>query len=998
MIGRRVMLEDHSLHRFVLRFARRAGFLLYGALIVATAIPQCLPAQDLGNFAGYTRHLWQAPDGLPEQTVQAFAQTPDGYLWIGTTGGLLRFDGAHFELFDRQNTPELHENSVFCLLRARNGTLWIGTEGGGIVSYAEGQFRLWPGLSGQTTDFVRVLMQDTDNSIWAGTDGGLLHFTDGQFTRVDATPGFGAISIHSIYRDRDGRLWAGGSRLVLVNGKNATNYSLGSESSQNQVKSILQTTDGTVWVGTVTGLNRMLPGESGFKHSDGIRSTVRVLRETSDGVLWIGTIGQGVFTLKGGKLTQITAPESLPSNTVLNLFEDGEKNLWIGTQTGMLRLTRLNIDVIPLPHANDSDFETIYRDRDGSFWIGSTLLFHMRSGVLKQEVLPGMAHTHVRNVFRDQSGALWVGTDGEGVFRIADGRTTRWGYKDGLSNPFIRSMTQDRDRSMWIATDTGLNHFIGDMAHPRIVRYQVEDGLAFASLRSLLEDKDGDLWVGTDRGLSHLHAGAFVPDAATAAMAKMKVWAIHQDSDGGLWFGTRNNGIYRLRDGRLAHFTTADGLASNAVYSIVGDAADQLWISGPNGVSVLNRRELDQQAVARTRHFGLTFYSIAEMGANTEMYGGTESSGCVASDGDAWFPSNRGPIRIHHLQSAQLPPPPLHIESVLADGVPLTTDKKIVLRPSNSRLEIAFTPIRLGSQDGLRFRYMLEGFDNDWGPVTRSRTADYTNLTPGHYRFLVRTFELGSPGVVSQVAIEIDQRPQFYRTWWFISASILLSGLLIFGLYQYRLHQVGAKFEAVLEERSRLAREIHDTVIQGCTGVSAILEAASMGEQGADSGLVDFARLQLRGTIDEAREAVWNMRNHPEDAGSLAEKLESMTRQVGVEFSIPISCSVAGTPFTVDHPLEHDLLMVAREAMCNAAIHGSPSRVDAGIAYSKRELQLTIIDDGKGFNSDQLNKLNGHHFGIQGMRERVERWGGRFRVTSSSGSGARVEARIPRRF
>jgi ligand-binding sensor domain-containing protein/signal transduction histidine kinase len=997
VIGERVTHRNRCFRRTVFSFLADVGLVFVSALFLVV-LASVLHAQEPGNFTGYTRHLWQAPDGLPEQTVQSFAQTADGYLWIGTTGGLLRFDGAHFVLFDRQNTPELHENSIFCLMLARDGTLWIGSEGGGIVSYAGGHFRSWPGLNSQTTDFVRVLMQDTDGRIWAGTDGGLLHLEGGRFVRVDGTSTFGAISIHSIYRDRSGRLWAGGSRLVLVNGKNATNYSLGAESSQNQVKSILQTTDGTLWVGTVAGLNRMRPGENSFEHVDGIRSTVRVLRQTSDGVFWIGTIGQGVFALSNGKLTQITAPESLPSNTVLNLFQDAERNLWIGTQTGMLRLTRLNIDVVALPHANDSDFETIYADRDGSFWIGSTLLFHMRNGILKQEVLPGLEHTHVRNVYRDQSGALWVGTDGEGVFRIANGHTMRWTVKDGLSNPFVRSMTQDRDKSMWMATDSGLNHLVGDMAHPKIVRYQIEDGLAFLSIRSLLEDKDGDLWVGTERGLSHIHAGSFVQDAATSAMMQMKVWAIYQDPEGGLWFGTRNNGIYRFRNRRMAHFTTADGLASNAVYSILGDGADHLWLSGPNGVSVLNRRELDEEADAQVRHFALTFYSIAEMGSNTEMYGGTESSGCVASNGDAWFPSNRGPIRILHSQTIQQPPPPLHIESVLADGVPLRTDRKIVLRPGNGRLEISYTPIQLSSQDGLRFRSMLEKFDSDWGPVTRSRTAEYTNLLPGHYRFLVRTFEIDAPGAVSQIEIDIEQEPHFYRTWWFISASVLLTALFILGLYQYRLHQIGAKFEAVIDERSRLAREIHDTIIQGCTGVSALLEAASMGEQGADTGLVDFARMQLRGTINEAREAVWNMRNRSENSGSLPEKLESMTSQVGVEFGIPVTCTISGTPFSVDHPMEHDLLMVTREAVCNAAIHGSPSKVEARLAYSKRELQLTILDDGRGFTPEQASKTNGHHFGIRGMRERVERWGGKFRLTSSAGTGARIEARIPRRY
>jgi signal transduction histidine kinase len=318
----------------------------------------------------------------------------------------------------------------------------------------------------------------------------------------------------------------------------------------------------------------------------------------------------------------------------------------------------------------------------------------------------------------------------------------------------------------------------------------------------------------------------------------------------------------------------------------------------------------------------------------------------------------------------------------------------IALQPGNSRLELVFTPVRLSSQDGIRFRYMLDGFDHDWGPVTRSRTADYTNLPPGSYRFLVRAFEVDTPGAVSESSIRIVQRPHFYRTWWFISACLLLITLLILAVYRYRVRQVRVRFEAVIEERSRLAREMHDTVIQGCTGVSALLEAAAM--EGEESGLLDFARLQLRGTINEAREAIWNLRNPQDNAGSLSEKLEGMARQVGAEFGITIACSVAGTPFSVDHPLEHDLLMIAREAVSNAALHGLPSRVELGLAYNKRELQLIISDDGAGFEPDATDSGNGHHFGIQGMEERVRRWGGSFHLASSPGHGAKIEVRVPR--
>jgi len=745
---------------------------IYAVWLLACGL-SCAPlAAD--SLERYTRHVWQAPDGLPEQTVQAFAQTPDGYLWIGTTGGLLRFDGAHFTVFDRQNTPALHESSVFCLKVSRDGTLWIGTEGGGVVSYRDGQFHSWQSSGQPGNDFLRVMMEDTDGSILAGADGGLYRLSGDHFVRLDGTAGFPSISVHSIYRDRAGHLWVGGSRLVKFDGKNATNQPLGAEASQNQVKSILQTSDGTLWVGTVAGLNRILPGHTNFDRVPGVTSTVRVLRQTADGVLWIGTIGQGVFTFDGDKLAQTTAPAALPSNTVLNLFEDAEKNFWIGTQTGMVRLTRTQVSIVPLPHANDADFETIYGDTDGSFWIGSTLLFQMKDGVLTQRVLPGMNGIHVRNVFRDLSGAFWVGTDGDGIYRIAGGHTMRWTNPDGLSNPFIRAIAQDHDRTMWIATDAGLNHLVGDPAHPRIVSYQMQDGLAYPSTRCLLEDKHGDLWVGTDRGLSHMHGGAFVQDVATAGMAQMKVWAVHEDADGGLWFGTRNNGLFRLREGRIAHFTADDGLAGNAIYNILEDENARLWMSGPNGISLLNRRELDAQAGLAVRHFALTFYAISEMAANTEIYGGTSPSGSITPEGDVWYPSNRGPIHIRPSQGTALPPPPLHINAVLADGRPALLNEPIVLQPGNSRLEFDFTPIRLRSQAGLRFRYMLEGFDTDWSAVSYARTADYTNLPSGGYRFRVRAFEVGDPGAASETSIQIYQRPFFYRTWWFIATCLVL--------------------------------------------------------------------------------------------------------------------------------------------------------------------------------------------------------------------------------
>lgn len=967
------------------RFA--AWLLLFGAGGAAWA----------DSLAVFTRHVWQASDGLPEQTVQAFAQTSDGYLWIGTTGGLVRFDGAHFTVFDRQNTPSLYENSVFCLMVSRDGALWIGTEGGGLARYAHGQFRSWTTRDGLSNDFVRTLAQDAQGNIWAGTDNGLLKLVGERFVRVDGRAGIPVVAVHAIYLDRENRLWVGGSKLLCLKNGIATEYRLRNEASQNRIKSILQTSDGSIWVGTVTGLSRMLPGRNTFERVGGITGTVRVLRQTPDGVLWIGTIGQGAFEYDRGKLTQITAPSSLPSNTVLNLFEDSEKNFWIGTQAGMVRLTRTRVSFVPLPKANDSDFETIYRDRDGSFWIASTLLFRMRDGVLVQQNLPGLNGAHVRSVYRDRSGALWVGTDGEGLYRLSPGRILHLTTRDGLSNNFVRAMTEDRDGSMWVAADEGINHILGDGARPHVVSYEMSDGLAYFSTRVLLEAGDGDLWIGTDHGLSHMHQGAFVHDAATAALEQMKIWAIHEDADGGLWFGTRNSGLFRFRNGRMANFTTRDGLASNAIYQILEDKSGHLWLSGPNGISMLNRDELEAQAETFPRRFALIFYSTADMAANTVIYGGTQPAGCITPSGDVWFPGNLGPIHVLPYENSSLPPPPLRIQSVSADGVAAPVTKAIVLQPGNRRLEFTFSASQLRSQDDVRFRYRLVGFDKSWSAPTSLRTAEYTNLPAGDYRFEVRAFEVSKPELMTHASLGVVQRPYFYRTWWFLSICMLLITVVVFVMYRYRMRQVHVRAEAVLEERSRLAREMHDTVIQGCTGVSALLEALSMEapRNGDGVGLMDFARLQLRNTINEARDAIWNL-HQAEDADRLGENLESMTREIGDEFQLPISWSMSGAPFAVSPPVAHDLLMVAREGVYNAMLHAHPAHVDVALAYRNRELILSLTDDGCGFDPRSSENSNGRHFGLKGMRERIERSGGKFRLTSAVGKGVHIEARLPR--
>ena len=600
-----VLLEQNrSVPTRTLRVAGSVALILLslsrGAISAVRGVtPPAEPASS--SLANYAARVWQTKDGLPQQTVQAVAQTPDGFLWIGTTGGLLRFDGSRFVLFDRNTTPAFQENSVFSLMTARDGTLWIGSEGGGLLHLENGAFHRFSVAEGLADGFVRTIVEDRGGTIWIGTDNGLFKLPAhgaGRAMRMDGVGAIPLLTVHSITQAADGAIWVGGSQLLELRNGATTNWPLAGEYSETTVKSILQTQDGTLWVGTVSGLQRLPRGGTKFERFAGIQGTVRVLRETSDGTLWIGTIGQGVFTLRGGHLESIERSQSgvlnLPSKTVLSLFEDSEHNLWLGTQAGVARFSRSSVKLVPLPNASDSDFGTISLDSDGTLWAASTGLSHLVNGVPTPKVFPELNGARVRNVFRASDGALWIGTDGRGLFRLGKGPAVHYTMADGLVNDFVRGILETRSGDLWIATDGGVSR----LSHGVFSSYKVKEGLVYSSVRSMLQDRSGDVWFGTDRGLSHFAGGRFVRDAVTAALASEKVWALHQSESGALWFGTPDNGLFRYAagDAKLTHYSTEQGLASDSIYSILEDSKQRFWMSGAGGVAVVSVAGLEDLA------------------------------------------------------------------------------------------------------------------------------------------------------------------------------------------------------------------------------------------------------------------------------------------------------------------------------------------------------------------------------------------------------------------
>ena len=944
----------------------------------------------------YTSRTWQMQDGLPEQTVQAFAQTKNRYLWIGTTGGLLRFDGGRLILFDRDNTPAFTENNIFGLTVTNDDALWIATEGGGLIRYKDGVFRSFSGKDGLLNDFVRAVYQDSKGQIWIGTDNGLFRFLGDRIERVDNSNGVPSIAVHAIHEDNQGRLWAGGSKLLCLNGSTYQEYRLAGEGSQNRVKSITQTRDGTMWVGTIGGLYSMASGSDSFRRVKETSGTVRFLQETSDGTLWIGTIGHGIYKYRKHEFFQMTAPGSLPSNTALNLFEDIENNIWVGTQAGMLRLSKTPIQTVSLPDAGDYDAETVYEDHNDDLWIAAANLFRFHNGKATRVRFPGITGVRVRNVFRDNEGALWIGTEGRGVFRQSGTKLAHYMVKDGLVNNFVRAFLQGSEGSIWVATDEGVSRWHDG----HFTNYQERDGLCYFSTRTLAEDRNGDIWVGTDRGVSHLRGANFAKDAVTEALRHEKIWAIREDSDGGLWFGTRTGGLYRWRFGKLTHFTTAQGLASNSIYELLEDRMGNFWVSGPNGISVISRRELDIIAEDPSHPLSLTLYGISDGLETTQMYGAEKPGGVVTSQGEVWFATNKGPVRVSLNPAPATGPAPVVIDFVLADGLQVPDLRRISLTPDNAKIEVHYSVIQLRSQERVRFRYMLDGFDKNWTDASSRRVAYYTNLPPGRYQFRVAAFEMSDPQQIAETAVEIVQRPHFYRTAWFFSCSLLLLAASVWGGYQFRMRQVHSRFQAVLNERNRLAREMHDTLIQGCAGVSALLEAHSSlddSEPVDKDDLLSCVRTQLLTTINEAREAVWDLRHADGSATAIGPILGNMTQQVSHEFGVPVEYRVSGKPFDLDQSTAHELLMVVREALHNAIRHGQPAKIYVDIGFENKEFRVQVRDDGRGFDTAMASSQPNGHYGLVGIQERAKRIGGVLILNSWPGAGTELTLSVPRK-
>jgi len=966
-------------------------------LLLIVAFPLFAFALDPNrNLKEFGHQAWLTENGLPQNTVQSIVQTRDGYLWIGTQEGLARFDGLNFTVFDKENTPAFKSNDIRFLHEDGQGRLWISTSYG-LVCRHNGQFTSFTENEGLPDNSIGPVVEDTNGNVWIGTGGGLSRFENGNFKTLTVEQGLSRNVIQTLCARANGTLLVGTSAGVQsLSGDRFTPWNTLPNVPAANISAIAESKNGQLWFGTLDGLYGVEREAATPVLITLPNSRVSALRIDREGALWIATAG-GVARLLNGNIESLSSTDGLSSNLVLSLFEDREGSIWIGTEAGGLNLLKSKkFNTLTTKDGLPSDLvKAIYQDSQGGIWIGSQgggLTLLKNGKFTTWTTRDGLSSDVVLSLAGDAEGVIWIGTP-DGLNRFKDGKFQVFTFAEGLSNDLVRSVLVDRNGVLWAGTRDGLNSFRDN----EFTTYTTQDGLANNFIGAIYEDSKGNLWVGTLGGLNKIKDGKFQTFTTKDGLSSNTVISLYEDASGDLWIGTNGGGLNRLRGDKFVSFTNRNALAADVIYRILEDKQQNLWCSSNKGIFRVSKAELDKVANDANASVNPVFYGPADGTLTREASGGGHPAGWRTSDGRMWFATIKGLAVIdpEHIP-LNTAPPPIAIEQLFVDNQPVPLTQKVALSPSSSRLDFYYTALSFIAPENVRFKYKLEGFDNNWIDGGARRVASYTNLRPGNYQF--RVIAANNDGVWNETgaAVQFYLQPRFYQTYWFYALCLVLLALTAWQLYRMRVRRIAHQFSAVLAERNRIAREIHDNLAQDILGISVQLElVARLMPAAAESakGHLDRARILVRNSMTEARRYVWDLRSQELQKKDLSAALRDTTKRLTAENEVEAVVEVTGPSRPLPLPVETNLLRIGQEAINNAVKHARANRIDVTLNFDTRSVQLGIRDDGRGFDPEA--QIADGHFGLIGMRERAEQIGAALTIDSAVERGTQIAVDVP---
>jgi len=961
----------------------------------------CRPASALNpslDLNQYAHKAWTIREGFFKGQITSIAQTPDGYLWLGTEFGLFRFDGVRSVPWTPPEGEHLPSNTVTSLSVNRDGRLWIGTMSG-LASWKDGHLTGHTDLAGFQ---IMAILEDRQDETWIGAIG----YPTGRLCAVrsgtvecsgqDGRLGNGAYSLY----EYGGDLWVGADTGLWHWKRGAeTRYPISEPA--HVILSLIEGDNGALWLSMNSGIKQLVDGKvQPYPFPAGMHFDSRRLLRDREGGLWIGTNGQGVVHLHQGRTDVFTSADGLSGDHVLRLFEDREGNIWVATLDGLDRFRDFAAYTIDTKQGLSSDEPTsVLAARDGSIWIGSSKgLNRWNNGRItiyrKRDGLPDDgAHT----LFEDHRGRIWVSTL-RGVAYFEDGHFVP--VPAGASQ-IVHNIVQENSGDVWINDqEQGLLHLLGEKLVERIPSSHLGHK---DPLRALVPDRTrGGLWLGFfDGGVAYYKDGQVRETYGTAdGLGEGWVTDLQVRPDGSLWAATQG-GLSRIKGGHVATLTSKNGLPCDSVHWSRQDNRHSVWLDMPCGLARVDTAELDAWSADPKRTIQATVFDNLDGVRGQWSRGAYSPQVAQSADGRIWFTTFNGVTVIDpgHLPFNKLPPP-VHIEGITADRKSYETSVNLRLPPLVRDLEIDYTALSLVAPEKIRFQYKLEGKDRDWQDVGNRRQAFYNDLPPRSYRFRVKA--CNNSGVWNEAGASFDFSidPTYYQTTWFKIACAAAFLTALWGLYRLRLYQIAREFNVRLDERvgerTRLARDLHDTLLQSFQGLMLRLQVVDeLLPPGKAKEQLEQTLERADQAIVEGRSAVHDLRASTTTANDLAQAVRSVADELTGEGS-PMFRLVVEGPVRDLHPIIRDeVYRIAREGLRNSFTHARAQHIEAEITYSERLFRLRIRDDGRGIPPDILESGRSGHYGLSGLRERASQIGASLDIWSGGGTGAEIDLSVP---
>ena len=984
----------------------------------------CVPALLFASAAAldpsrqisqYAHTAWRTQDGDFSGTPHAITQTKDGYLWIGTEAGLMRFDGVRFVPWIPPAGKRLPSRKISALLGASDGSLWIGTVRG-LAHWKDGRLVDYPAAAG----YIESILQDPQGTVWIVRSG--VRDQQGGLCKINAS---GAARCYgpadeipftyaqAIARDPSGNVWIGSSTgicewsPVSENAHAYLPHELERAKGLQGVSAIAAEPDGALWVGTAwtgkgLGLQRFERGAwkdfvvPGF---DGRSVKVSALLIDHQGGLWVGTDNNQLFRIYQSKVDRFGSADGLSSDDVTGFYQDREGDLWVVTTKGIDRFRDVPVATFSRREGLTAEAaQSVLATSDGTVWIANVEALDVwrqgnLSAITRAQGLPGRL---VTSLFQDHSGRLWVGIDG-GLTIYEHGRFHPVNQPDGKPIGVVVAITEDTDRDIWAAVTTPAVVRIHDFAvqeeisPPRIPRVE-----------SLAPDPAGGIWLGLLNGDVVQYRQGRIETVVTAqSPSSGAINNLFADSDGSLWVATAN-GLIRSKADRVQKLDSHNGLPCDSINTILSDDRGSLWLDAACGYIEIPRSEIEtwwQQPGYQVKALLLDAFDGAQTGVTHFRPTASRSI-----DGKLWFANQTilqeiDPNRLHHNDVA----PPVHIEQVVADHKTYESTQDLRLPPLTRDLEIDYTALSLAVPQKVRFRYQLEGYDQDWQDPQGRRQAFYSELAPGSYRFHV--IASNNDGVWNDTGarMTLTVLPAYYQTVWFRLLCCAIFVFLLWALFRLRLRQVAARMQTRLEERlaerERIARDLHDTLLQGFVSAYMQLDVAN-DRLPADSPakpLVQRVLDLMKQVSEEGRNAIRSLRSSDSAANDLEEVLSRVHEEFTFQTPVAFGVVVEGEPRVLHPVIRDEVYRIAREAIINAFRHANATSIEVEVEYSDRKLGITVQDNGGGIDSKVLQTGREGHWGLSNMRERAEKIGAKLNVLSRPGAGTEVQLTVPGR-